>query len=137
MAEGKLLPYLDVPFQHASRRILKLMKRPADSENNLARIERWREICPDITLRSTFIVGFPGETEGEFQRTAGFPRGGAARSRGLLRLLAAWTAPRRTHCRIPVPEEVKAERRARFMAGAGAISAQRLARRVGQHAWTC
>ena len=67
MAEGKLLPYLDMPFQHGSPRILKLMKRPAHAENTLARIRRWRELCPDITLRSTFIVGFPGETEQDFQ----------------------------------------------------------------------
>ena len=72
MAEGKILPYLDIPFQHASPRILKLMKRPAASENNLERIKAWREICPDITLRSTFIVGFPGETEQEFEQLLEF-----------------------------------------------------------------
>ena len=72
MAEGKILPYLDVPFQHASPRILKAMKRPASSENNLARIRRWREICPDLTIRSTFIVGFPGETEAEFEQLLEF-----------------------------------------------------------------
>ena len=88
MAEGKLLPYLDVPFQHASPRILKLMKRPANAENTLARIRAWRAICPDITIRSTFIAGFPGETDAEFEATARVPRGGAARSRRLLRLLA-------------------------------------------------
>ena len=66
MAEGTILPYLDVPFQHASPRILKLMKRPASAETNLERIRAWRAICPEITLRSTFIVGFPGETEAEF-----------------------------------------------------------------------
>ena len=67
MSEGSILPYLDVPFQHASPRILKLMKRPASAENNLLRINKWREVCPDITIRSTFIVGFPGETETEFE----------------------------------------------------------------------
>ena len=72
MAAGKILPYLDIPFQHASTRILKLMKRPASSENVLARIKKWRSICPDITLRSTFIVGFPGETEAEFQELLDF-----------------------------------------------------------------
>src|SRR4030081_3600494 len=72
MAAGKILPYLDVPFQHASPRILKAMKRPANSENNLARVRRWREICPDLTIRSTFIVGFPGETEAEFEELLGF-----------------------------------------------------------------
>lgn len=72
MAAGKILPYLDIPFQHANTRILKLMKRPASSENVLARIKKWRSICPDITLRSTFIVGFPGETEAEFQELLDF-----------------------------------------------------------------
>jgi ribosomal protein S12 methylthiotransferase len=72
MAEGKILPYLDIPFQHANERILKLMKRPASSENVLKRIKRWREICPDIVLRSTFIVGFPGETEEEFEELLDF-----------------------------------------------------------------
>ncbi|WP_289302652.1 radical SAM protein, partial [Methylophaga sp. UBA3996] len=72
MTEGKILPYLDIPFQHASPRILKLMKRPASSQNNLERIRAWRAVCPDITLRSTFIVGFPGETEEEFQELLDF-----------------------------------------------------------------
>ncbi|MEQ1812869.1 MAG: 30S ribosomal protein S12 methylthiotransferase RimO [Candidatus Nitrotoga sp.] len=72
MAAGKILPYLDIPFQHANTRILKLMKRPASSENVLARIKKWRSICPDITVRSTFIVGFPGETEAEFQELLDF-----------------------------------------------------------------
>src|SRR3954470_1050240 len=72
MADRRILPYLDVPFQHASVAILKAMKRPASSENNLARIRRWREICPDITIRSTFIVGFPGETEGDFEELIAF-----------------------------------------------------------------
>jgi ribosomal protein S12 methylthiotransferase len=72
MAEGRVLPYLDVPFQHASPRILRLMKRPASAEDNLARIRRWRELCPDIILRSTFIVGFPGETEAEFEELLAF-----------------------------------------------------------------
>src|SRR3546814_17339102 len=67
MAEGKILPYLDIPFQHASPKILKAMKRPAFEDRTMARIKRWREICPDLTLRSTFIVGFPGETEEDFQ----------------------------------------------------------------------
>ncbi|HLE94034.1 MAG TPA: 30S ribosomal protein S12 methylthiotransferase RimO, partial [Sulfuricaulis sp.] len=74
MTDGKILPYLDVPFQHANPRILKLMKRPASAEDNLARIERWREVCPEVTLRSTFIVGFPGETEEEFNELLDFLR---------------------------------------------------------------
>ena len=69
-----LLPYLDVPFQHASPRILKLMKRPANVENNLNRIRAWREVCPQLTIRSTFIVGFPGETDAEFEELARLPR---------------------------------------------------------------
>ncbi len=72
MAEGAILPYLDVPFQHASPRILKLMKRPASSENNLARIKAWRDVCPEIAIRSTFIVGFPGETEDDFRQLLDF-----------------------------------------------------------------
>ena len=88
MADGKILPYLDIPFQHASPRILKLMKRPGAAKKRLDRIQRWREVCPDITLRSTFIVGFPGETEAEFRRTAGLSRGGATRPRRLLQVFA-------------------------------------------------
>ena len=72
MSDGVILPYLDIPFQHASHRILKLMKRPANSENVLNRINTWRSICPDIAIRSTFIVGFPGETETEFQELLDF-----------------------------------------------------------------
>ena len=72
MAEGKILPYLDIPFQHADSRLLKLMKRPAAAENNLQRIKAWKEICPEMTLRSTFIVGFPGETEQEFNELLQF-----------------------------------------------------------------
>ena len=88
MAEGKILPYLDIPFQHANERILKLMKRPASSENVLARIKRWREVCPDITLRSTFIVGFPGETEEEFEELLDFLERGATRPRRRIRLFS-------------------------------------------------
>ncbi len=98
MAEGKLLPYLDVPFQHASPRILKLMKRPASGEDNLERIRAWRAICPEITIRSTFIAGFPGETEAEFRSTARFSRGSRTRSRRLLCLFAGRRARRRTRC---------------------------------------
>jgi len=72
MAEGKILPYLDIPFQHASPKILRAMKRPASTENTLQRIKQWREICPDITIRSTFIAGFPGETEQDFEELLDF-----------------------------------------------------------------
>ncbi len=88
MADGQVLPYLDIPFQHASARILKLMKRPAAAENTLERIAAWRRVVPDITIRSTFIVGFPGETEAGFRRTARLAARGAARSRRLLRIFA-------------------------------------------------
>ena len=131
MAQGKILPYLDVPLQHASPRILKLMKRPAAAEDNLARINTWRSICPDITIRSTFIVGFPGETEGDFEtllefleaarldRVGGFtysPVDGAA----------ANVLP------DPVPEAVKQERLARFMEVQAEISAEKLRRKIGR-----
>ena len=88
MADGKVLPYLDIPFQHGSPRVLKLMKRPAHAENTLERIGRWREICPDITLRSTFIVGFPGETEVDFELLLDWLQRGAPRPRGLLQVFA-------------------------------------------------
>jgi len=130
MADGRILPYLDIPFQHASPTILKAMKRPAASENNLQRIDAWREICPDIILRSTFIVGFPGETEQEFE--------------GLLDFLSAAQMDR-VGCftyspvkgaaanQLPdaIPEPVKQERLQRFMAHQAEISASKLQHRVG------
>ncbi len=88
MAAGKVLPYLDIPFQHASARILKLMKRPAAAENTLERIGAWRRVVPDITIRSTFIVGFPGETESGLRRVARLAARRAARSRRMFRVLA-------------------------------------------------
>jgi ribosomal protein S12 methylthiotransferase len=131
MAEGRLLPYLDVPFQHASPRILRLMKRPADSENTLARIRRWREICPELTLRSTFIVGFPGESEAEFRELLAFLEEAQLDRVGCFAFspiagAAANALP------DPVPEALKEERRARFMEVQAAISSRRLARRVGR-----
>jgi ribosomal protein S12 methylthiotransferase len=131
MAEGRLLPYLDVPLQHASPRILKLMKRPADSENTLARIRRWREICPELTLRSTFIVGFPGETEAEFRELLAFLEEAQLDRVGCFAFspvagAAANALP------DPVPEALKEERRARLMEVQAAISAHRLVRRVGR-----
>jgi ribosomal protein S12 methylthiotransferase len=131
MAAGKILPYLDIPFQHASPRILKAMRRPAAAENTLQRIRQWRDQCPNIRLRSTFIVGFPGETEQDFQQLLDFldeaqldrvgcfsysPVEGAAAN-----LLA-----------YPVAEEIKQERLARFMAAQSAISAAKLRNRIGQ-----
>ena len=131
MAEGRLLPYLDVPFQHASPRILKLMKRPASAEDNLARIRAWREICPDITLRSTFIAGFPGETEAEFAELLAFLEEAELDRVGCFAYspvegAAANALP------DPVPEEVREDRRRRFMEVQARISARRLQRHVGR-----
>ena len=130
MAEGKILPYLDVPFQHASPRILKAMKRPASSENNLVRIGRWRDVCPDIALRSTFIVGFPGETEAEFEELLDFLQEAQLDRVGCFAYSSVEGAAANA---LPdhVPEEVKEERRARFMAVQEKISAARLARKIG------
>jgi ribosomal protein S12 methylthiotransferase len=131
MADGKLLPYLDVPFQHASRRILKLMKRPASAEDNLTRIRRWREVCPDITLRSTFIAGFPGETEAEFEELLAFLEEAQLDRVGCFAYSAVDGAAANA---LPgaLPEKTKEERRARFMALQENISAQRLRRRIGK-----
>jgi len=131
MAEGKLLPYLDVPFQHASPRILKLMRRPADTEDNLARIRRWREICPDIAIRSTFIVGFPGETEAEFEELLQFLEEAQLDRVGCFAYSPVEGAAANA---LPgsLPDEVKEERRARFMKKQEKISAGRLARKVGK-----
>ncbi len=130
MAEGKILPYLDMPLQHASSRILKLMKRPGNSESNLERIRAWRKICPDIAIRSTFIAGFPGETEAEFEalldfleeaeldRVGCFPYSSVAGA-------AANSLP------DPVPEEIKIERVERLMATQSAISERKLRAKIG------
>jgi len=130
MAEGKLLPYLDIPFQHASPRILRLMKRPGAVERTLERIQAWREACPELTIRSTFIVGFPGETEAEFEELLEFldvaqlDRVGAF-AYSPVEGASANALP------DPVPEEVKQERLARFMQRQAAISAERLEAKVG------
>ena len=131
MAEGRLLPYLDVPFQHASRRILKLMKRPASAEDNLARIRRWRELCPGITIRSTFIAGFPGETEAEFEELLGFLEEAQLDRVGCFAYSPVEGAAANA---LPehVPDAVKEERRARLMKLQERISAARLQRKVGQ-----
>ena len=130
MAEGKVLPYLDVPFQHASPRILKLMKRPASAENNLARIRAWRAACPELTIRSTFIAGFPGETEAEFEQLLDFLEEAQLDRVGCFAYspvegAAANALP------DPVPAEVREQRQARFMEVQARISATRLARKVG------
>ncbi len=131
MAEGKILPYLDVPFQHASPKILKAMKRPAAAENNLKRIQSWREICPDLTIRSTFIAGFPSETEDDFQRLLDFLAEAQLDRVGCFTYSAVAGATANA-LPDPVPEEVKEERKARLMALQENISAARLARKVGQ-----
>jgi ribosomal protein S12 methylthiotransferase len=131
MAAGKILPYLDVPFQHASPRILKLMKRPASSEKNLERIRAWREACPDITVRSTFIVGFPGETDAEFEELVEFI-GEAQLDRVGCFAYSPVDGASANALPGPVPEEVKEERRARFMQAQAAVSAAKLARKVGK-----
>ncbi|MEP7084939.1 MAG: 30S ribosomal protein S12 methylthiotransferase RimO, partial [Betaproteobacteria bacterium] len=131
MAEGKLLPYLDVPFQHASPRILKLMKRPANAENTLARIKAWRAICPDITIRSTFIAGFPGETESEFEQLLDFLDEAQLDRVGCFAYSPVEGA---TANALPdaVPEEIREDRRARFMLAQAKISKARLKRKVGR-----
>jgi ribosomal protein S12 methylthiotransferase len=131
MAEGKVLPYLDIPFQHASGRILKLMKRPAASQNNLERINKWRDICPDITLRSTFIVGFPGETEAEFQELLDFLDLAQLDRVGCFAYSPVKGAAANA-LHDPVPEKIKQERLARFMERQAEISANRLQKRIGK-----
>ena len=131
MAEGKVLPYLDIPFQHANSRILKLMKRPAAAENNLERIRAWRDICPDITLRSTFIVGFPGETEQEFEELLHFLTEAQMDRVGCFAYSPVKGAVANE---LPdsVAEEIKQDRLQRFMTHQAEISAARLQRRVGK-----
>lgn len=131
MAEGKVLPYLDVPFQHASPRILKLMKRPASTEDTLARLQSWRAICPELTVRSTFIVGFPGETDEDFEQLLEFLETAQLDRVGCFTYSPVEGA---TANALPgaVPEEIKQERHARFMATQEEISRHRLARKVGR-----
>ncbi|MGE5128290.1 MAG: 30S ribosomal protein S12 methylthiotransferase RimO [Sphingomonadaceae bacterium] len=131
MAEGRILPYLDVPFQHAARRILRLMKRPANAENTLERVRRWRALCPDITLRSTFIVGFPGETEAEFRELLAFLEEAQLDRVGCFAYSPVEGAAA-NELPDPVPEEVKEERRASLMALQAQISRARLAAKVGR-----
>jgi ribosomal protein S12 methylthiotransferase len=130
MAGGGVLPYLDVPFQHANPRILKLMKRPASGEKNIERIRAWREACPDLTIRSTFIAGFPGETEAEFEELLDFLREAQLDRVGCFAYSPVDGAAANA---LPgmLPDEVREERRARFMQVQQEISAARLARKVG------
>lgn len=131
MAEGKVLPYLDIPFQHASPRILKAMKRPAFEDRTLARIQAWRKTCPDLTLRSTFIVGFPGETEEDFQYLLDWMSEAQLDRVGCFQYSPVEGAPANALAN-PVPDEVKQERWERFMAHQQAISEARLAGKVGR-----
>ncbi|MGL6118396.1 30S ribosomal protein S12 methylthiotransferase RimO, partial [Plesiomonas sp.] len=131
MAEGKILPYLDIPLQHASPKVLKLMKRPGSVERTLERIKRWREICPELTLRSTFIVGFPGETEEDFTLLLDFLREAQIDRAGCFKYspvegAAANELPEQ------VPEEIKEDRWNRFMQLQQEISAQRLQSKIGR-----
>jgi ribosomal protein S12 methylthiotransferase len=131
MAEGKILPYLDVPFQHANPRILKAMKRPASAENNLERIKAWRAICPDITIRSTFIAGFPGETEAEFEELLAFIEEARLDRVGCFAYSPVEGA---TANALPdaVPDDVRDERRRRLMDVQEDISAELLAAKIGR-----
>lgn len=132
MAEGNVLPYLDVPFQHASARILKLMKRPAAAEDTLERIAAWRALVPDITLRSTFIIGFPGETEQDFEELLAWLRVAKLDRVGSFEYSPVAGATANSLGEATVPDEVKRERRERFMELAAKISAERLAQKVGR-----
>jgi ribosomal protein S12 methylthiotransferase len=131
MAQGKILPYLDIPFQHANQRILRLMKRPGNSDNVLARIKKWREICPDLTLRSTFIVGFPGETEAEFEELLTF-----LKEAQLDRVGAFAYSPVEGAVANELPDhvapEVQQDRLARLMLLQEEISAARLQHKIGK-----
>ena len=131
MAEGKILPYLDVPLQHASPRILKMMKRPGAIDNTLARIKKWREICPDLTIRSTFIVGFPGETDEDFQLLLDFIQEAQLDRVGCFKYSPVDGAVANDLAEA-VPEGVKEERLAIFMALQAQISADRLQQKVGR-----
>ena len=131
MAEGKILPYLDIPFQHANPRILKLMKRPAAAEKTLERIHAWRNVCPDLTIRSTFIAGFPGETEAEFQELLDFLTEAQLDRVGCFAYSPVEGAKANL---LPdaVPAELREERQARFMAHQEKISMKRLQAKVGR-----
>jgi len=131
MAAGKILPYLDIPFQHASPRILKLMKRPAHAENTLERIKKWREQVPNLVLRSTFVVGFPGETEDDFQQLLDWLDEAELDRVGCFKYSPVDGA-KANELPDHVPEDIQQQRWERFMAKAQEISTRKLARRIGQ-----
>ena len=130
MAEGKVLPYLDIPFQHASPDVLKRMRRPAHQEKTLARIARWREICPDLTIRSTFIVGFPGETADDFNFLLDWLAAASLDRVGCFRYEPVQGAAA-NDAAAPVPYDVKEERWHLFMQRQQEISVKRLKRKIG------
>jgi ribosomal protein S12 methylthiotransferase len=130
MVSGLILPYLDVPFQHSHPDVLKRMKRPASGEKNMERLLRWREACPDIVVRSTFIAGFPGETEAEFEHLLDFVREAQIDRAGCFAYSPVAGAAANDIGGM-LPQEVREERRARFMAVAEAVSAAKLQKRVG------
>lgn len=131
MAEGKLLPYLDVPFQHASPRVLKAMKRPASAENNLERIKAWRAVCPEITIRSTFIAGFPGETEAEFEELLGFLEEAKLDRVGCFAYSPVEGAVANSLA-VAVPQEVREERQRQLMELQEDISAELMSAKIGR-----
>ncbi len=131
MSEGKVLPYLDVPFQHGSPRILKLMKRPAAAENTLYRIKAWRDICPDITIRSTFIVGFPGESKEDFDELLEFLDEAQLDRVGCFKYSDVDGA-RANELPNAIPEDIKEERWERFMDKQNQVSAKKLENKVGK-----
>ena len=130
MADGGILPYLDIPLQHASPRILKAMRRPGNRERTLERIRRWREICPDLAIRSTFIVGFPGETDADFEELLAFIEAADINRAGCFAYSPVAGAAAND---LPgqIPEDIKQERLQRFMAAQEAVSARLLADKVG------
>jgi ribosomal protein S12 methylthiotransferase len=130
MADGKILPYLDIPFQHASPRILRLMKRPAAAEKVLARIREWRKTCPELTIRSTFIAGFPGETEAEFEELLTFLKEAQLDRVGCF-AYSPVDGAKANELPDPVPAELREERRKRFMEVQAAISREKLKSKIG------
>ena len=130
MSDGLILPYLDIPFQHASHRILKLMKRPASAEDVLSRISAWRSICPDLAIRSTFIVGFPGETESDFQQLLDFLTEANLDRVGCFEYSPVNGATANELIETSVPDDIKNDRKARLMAHQHNISAQRLKSKI-------
>jgi ribosomal protein S12 methylthiotransferase len=132
MAEGLVLPYLDIPFQHASPKVLKAMKRPGNQEKTLERIKAWREICPDLAIRSTFIVGFPGETDDDFEYLLDWLKEAKLDRVGAFKYEPVAGATSNDLGLEPVPEEIKQLRWNRFMESQQSISAARLKAKVGR-----